>query len=149
MKRPLLWLVLPLFLSNCLGYKEVSLQEVQAVSLQQLDPDGIWFTVDAVIENPNGYRIKARDPDVDLFVNGSSIGKARIDSVITLEKHSTQLYSIPVHVAVSDKQMTAILLASAFSGKATLGAKGTLVGQAGPLKRRFPFEVEHMLEFER
>lgn len=141
-------LLAPLLLlsSGCVGYKEVSLKEVLSVEFGRLDRNGIDLTVDAVIDNPNGYRIKARDPDVDLFINGIGVGKARIDSVLTLEKWSARAYAIPVHVDVDQGQLSSLLLMSALSGSARVGAKGTLVGQAGPFRHRFPFEVEEVLE---
>ena len=39
-----------------------------------------------------------------------------------------------------------IMLGSALSGEATIGAKGTVVGQAGLLRKRFPFELEDKVQ---
>jgi LEA14-like dessication related protein len=147
MKYALLFL-LPVVLSSCFGYKEVSLREVRSVELRRIDDHGVSFTVEAVINNPNDYRIKARDPDVDLFVNGKPMGKATIDSVLTLDKHSERSYFVPVTAIISGDQLTGIVLAGMLTGRVMLRAQGSMVGQVGLFRRRFPFELEQEVELD-
>jgi LEA14-like dessication related protein len=136
-----------LLLTSCFSYKEVTLREIRSVELEQLSDSSITFTVQAVIDNPNGYRIKARDTDLDLYVNGAHVGKATIDTLMTLDRRIAQNYTIPVQAQLRSGQMMALLLTTALSGRALLGVKGSIRGQVGLFKRRFPFEMEQEVVF--
>ena len=84
-----------LFFSSCLSYEQVELQDITNVQVDQLDLKGIAVRIDARINNPNGYKIHLLDPDVDLFINGKFIGKGILDTALTLQKRSTQIYFHP------------------------------------------------------
>ncbi len=138
----LLFPLLPLFMGSCLSYKEVVLHDVRDLEVKRLDTKGAAFQVEAVIENPNNYRIKALDPDVDLYLNGTFIGKGLLDSTIVLEKRSTRTYSIPLHAEFKGGSLLVMLISGALSGQMEFAAKGTVAGQAGLIRKRFPFELQ-------
>lgn len=140
--------LLALLFSGCLSYRDVTLVEVRSVATHSISSEGAAFTVEAVIDNPNNYRIKAKDPDVDLYLNGQLIGAATLDSTIVLDRKSSRAYDVHLHATPdNDRFMTALLLA-ALAGKATVGVKGSIVGQAGLLRHRFPFELEQEVRFD-
>lgn len=137
-----------LFLSSCLSYEQVELLDVTNVQVQQLDLKGIAVRIDARINNPNGYKIQLLDPDVDLFINGKFIGKGILDTALTLQKRSTQIYSIPIHAEVAPGSLLGLLLSGTLNSKSVkLGAKGTVVGKAFLVRKQFPFELEEEVEF--
>jgi LEA14-like dessication related protein len=146
LSRASLFLLLTLLLSSCLGYKEVVLQEVKNIEVRSMDAKGVSILLEAVIENPNGYRIKAMDPDVDLFLNGKFIGKGHLDSTLVLEKRSTNTYSIPLHAELNGGSLLGMMLTGALSDGVELKATGTVVGKAGFLRKRFPFELTEQLD---
>ncbi len=133
--RPTLTLLLlgTLLLSGCLSYKEVVMHDIVDVDVRKLDMKGVDLTAHVMLENPNGYRIHVKDPDVDLYLNGTYVGKGILDSSLVLDRKTKRVF----------------LLGGALSGEMNLGAKGTVVGQAGLLRKRFPFDVEEKLEMPR
>ncbi len=135
-------------LPGCLSYREVALRGVEDVQVERLDRQGLSLRVLATIENPNGYRIQVQDPDVDLYLDGTYVGKATLDSTITLEKRSTRAYFVPLHADLSTGGAPAllVLLGAALKGEVLLGAKGSVVGKAFLLRKRFPFEVEQRID---
>lgn len=145
---PVLSLVALVLLPGCLSYREVALRGVEDVQVERLDRQGIALQVLATIENPNGYRIQVKDPDVDLYLDGTFIGKATLDSTITLDKRSTRTYTVPLHADLSTGGASALflILGAALKGEVLLGAKGSVVGKAFLLRKRFPFEVEQRIE---
>ena len=134
-------------LAGCFSYKEVSLLEVKAVQVSELTAEGIAVTGEVTIENPNRYRITARDPDVLLYLNGMPIGKAVLDSVITLERMSTRTYRVPMHAQFSGGVPLIPLMLAAARGEVTLRAQGTIKGRVGLINRRFPFDWEQPIQF--
>jgi LEA14-like dessication related protein len=146
---PLL-LPLLLLLTGCLSYQEVTFNGITDVEVSKLDQSGVAARVTVTLDNPNNFRIHVIDPDVDLFLNEVYIGKAVLDSSLVLEKKSVKDYAVPLHATFDDHgtQAMGAMLAAALTGKAKLKAKGSVVGRAFLLRKRFPFEKEHDFEWE-
>lgn len=139
--------ILPLLFTSCLSYRPVELMEVSHIRVVRMDAKGIAIRVDAKVKNPNNYRIHAQDPDVDLFVNDKFVGKGLLDSVLTLEKQSEQVYSVPLHADLKGGTMLMVLLSGVFGGnELQVAAKGTIVGRVGILRKRFPFAFTEKVE---
>lgn len=149
--RPLFILILlgTLLLSGCLSYKEVVMHDIVDVEVRKLDLKGVDLTAHVMLENPNGYRISVKDPDVDLYLNGTFVGKGLLDSSLVLDRRTKRVYEIPMHAEFKGANLLMMLLGGAISGEMNLGAKGTVVGQAGLLRKRFPFDVEEKLDMPR
>lgn len=144
-----LLLLLPLALTGCLTYEEVTFNGITNVELDRVDRSGVAARVTVALDNPNNFRIHVVDPEVDLYLNDVYIGKAELDSNLVLEKRTVKEYPVPLH-ATFDGQGAAMgaMLTAALSGRAKLKAKGTVVGRAFLLRKRFPFEEEHDLEWD-
>lgn len=143
----LLPLLLSMSLSSCLSYKEVELIDVTDIRVERLDARGVAVRVNALVNNPNNYRIHAQEPDVDLYLNDKFIGKGVLDSVITLLPKTTQVYSIPMHAELQGGSLLMVLLSGALGGnEVKLAAKGTVVGRVGLFRKRFPFEFEETID---
>lgn len=137
---------LVLLLSACTRYEQVELKDITNIQVQRMDAQGIAVRVDALVDNPNNYRIQVLDPDVDLYVNDKFIGKGVLDSALVLEKKSTRVYSIPLHADLQGGSLLMLLLSGALNGnEVKLAAKGTVVGKVGVLRKRFPFEFEETI----
>lgn len=143
----LLPLLLSMSLSSCLSYKEVELIDVTDIRVERMDARGVAVRVNALVNNPNNYRIHAQEPDVDLYLNDKFIGKGVLDSVITLLPKTTQVYSIPMHAELQGGSLLMVLLSGALGGnEVKLAAKGTVVGRVGLFRKRFPFEFEETID---
>jgi LEA14-like dessication related protein len=143
--RAFLLSVLTILLTGCLSYKEVVMHDIVDVELKKLDSKGVSLTALVKLENPNGYRIHVKDPDVDLYLNGTYVGKGYLDTNLVLPKRSSMVHRIPLHAEFKGVNLLMVMLGSALSGEAKIGAKGTVVGQAGVLRKRYPFEVEEQV----
>ena len=143
-----LLLTLLLSLSSCLSYKQVELVDVTNIQVDRMDAKGIALRVDALVDNPNNYRIQVLDPDVDLFVNDKFIGKGILDTALVLSKNSRQVYSIPLHAELQGGALLMVLMSGVFGGnEVKLAAKGTVVGKVGLLRKRFPFVFEERVSY--
>lgn len=137
---------LALLLSACSTYKEVELTDITDAELMGMNNSTIALRVDARIDNPNRFRIAVEDPDVDLFINGSFVGKGMLDSTLVLERKTAKVYPVYLHADLSGGPLIAMLLSGALNGEMKLGAKGTVVGRSGALRKRFPFEMEETID---
>lgn len=143
-------LLIPLLLTGCLSYREVSFKGITDMDVSRFDNGGVAARVMVTLDNPNNFRIHVIDPDVDLFLNDVFIGKATLDSNLVLEKRTTKDYAVPLHASFDGHgaQAMGAMLSAALSGKAKLKAKGTVTGKAFLIRKRFPFEEEHDLNWE-
>jgi len=132
-------------LTSCSSYKEVVLHEVTGGELLGMTAQRIALRVDARIENPNGFRIHVEDPQVELFLNDRFIGNAVLDSALVLDRNATAVYPIHLHADLQGGPLLAMLITSALSGEVKVGAKGTVAGRSGALRKRFPFEVQQVI----
>jgi LEA14-like dessication related protein len=144
----LFFLLLSLSLAACTSYEQVELKDITNIEVDRMDAKGIAVRVDALVNNPNNYRIQVLDPDVDLYVNDKFIGKGILDSALVLEKNSTNVYTIPIHAELQGGALLMVLVSGVFSGtEVKLAAKGTVVGKVGLLRKRFPFEFEERVSY--
>lgn len=143
----LLFLVLPLLLTSCVNYRDVTFHGVRNVNVRPASGSILAFTIDAEVENPNGFRIKLKDPEVDLWYNGQHVGKGSLDSTVVLDKRSRKVY--PVYVSADTKgKLGPILLGglgSLINGTTEVRAAGTVKGQVGIFSKRFPFDIRDTL----
>lgn len=133
---------------GCLTYKEVSFHGITGVQLARVDAKGLALNAQVVLENPNGYNIHVADPDVDVFLNELYLGKATINSKLTLVRKHTDTYNVPLLVDFSQQggsPLTA-LMGAAMAGKATLKVKGHVRGGISLLRKKIPFEKEHVID---
>lgn len=135
-----------LLLTSCFSYQEVVMHDIVDVELKKLDARGVSLTALVKLENPNGYRIHVKDPDVDLYLNGTFVGKGFLDTNLVLPKRSNMVHRVPLHAEFKGVNLLMVMLGSALSKEATIGAKGTVMGQAVLLRKRFPFEVEEKVD---
>ncbi len=146
LRLPLL-LSLVLLFTGCFSYKQVELKDITNISVEKMDGKGIAVRVDALLDNPNGYRIHVLDPDVDLYINDKYIGKGILDSALVLDRKTTRVYSVPLHADLQGGSLLMLLLSGALTGDdVKFGAKGTVVGKAGLIRKRFPFELEEQID---
>jgi len=87
--------------TGCLTYKEVQLKEFKDFEVKSLTKDGIDIVLSAQIENPNSYKISVLDYDLEIFLNGTSLGKPIVQEKLVLPKKSNQVHSLTVTADVS------------------------------------------------
>ncbi|MGV3638390.1 MAG: LEA type 2 family protein [Flavobacteriales bacterium] len=146
--RILLALALVSSATSCTTYEQVELKDITNIQVDRMDAKGIAVRVNALVHNPNNYRIQVLDPDVDLYVNDKFIGKGILDSTLILEKNSTNVYTVPMHAELQGGALLMVLMSGVFNGnQVKLAAKGTVVGKVGLLRKRFPFEFEERVSY--
>ncbi len=148
MRKPSALLLVTILLTSCANFRDVTFHGVRTVELRKMNGNDIALTIEAEVENPNNYRIKLKDPDVDLWYNGQFVGKAVLDSTVVLDKRSTRIYPVYISADTQGKLGPILLggLGSLLNGQAELRASGTVKGQVGIISKRFPFDIRDTLE---
>ena len=132
MVKQLSALLCMVLLASCMNYSAVELVDVQDAQVRKLDASGIAVSVTVQVHNPNNYNISVMDPDMDLYVNNVAMGKATLDTLVTLDPASTRAYALPLHATFTNgpANMLPLLMTAALTGSFKVGLKGTAVGKA-------------------
>lgn len=133
-----------ILLISC-GYKEVELKEIQSVKLEEFSSDGLIVKSKVVIYNPNSFKIKVSNSNIDIFLKNQAIGSAKIDNAVTLAANSTEEHTIIFKSEYKDLNTTALPMLiglTAFGNKELdFKFKGTVTGKVFLFTKKV--EIEH------
>ena len=129
-----------IFFTSCFSYKELELGDVSSVKVNKVANGGIEIQAGMQIKNPNGYKIKVKRIDADLFVNGQKIGKINLSKKVVLPRKSDQLQEFNVNTQLSN--LISAVPSLLFGGNINLQMKGSIKGKVFIFSKRFPLEAE-------
>lgn len=111
----LFWIVcLGVLLNACSVYEDVEFKGITDFKLGKLQGRNVSFTFNALLYNPNGYALKVKPSDLDVFVEDDHYGVIHLDERVKFKRKSETLVEIP---------MTAQLTPGALFKLAALGGK--------------------------
>ncbi len=131
------------FLTSCFDYEDVEFKGVQNIGLEGRSGGNITVRIDMKVNNPNNYNIKIKKSSLDVFVNGSKIGKTKIKNDITLKKNRQDVYSL--YLALNEKELKGSALSSIGSllrGSMKVRIKGNIKAKVYGFGKKFPIDVE-------
>jgi len=88
-------------LSACSSYKDVQFKGTENFKIGQLEGKKLSFTFDAKLLNENGYTIKIKPCDLDLFINEQQMGIIHLDKKVKIKRKSETTVTIPITAELS------------------------------------------------
>lgn len=137
-----------LHLSSCQTYREVEMLGVEGYEVESFDTSGAVIKISVRVKNPNGYKIKITNSDLDLSLNGRSAGKAEIDKKIVLPKRSDMVHTFKVKA--NFKQLAGgftSLIGIMTSGKAKVKVEGWVKAKALGIGRKVDVDFNESVSF--
>jgi len=131
------------FLTSCLDYEDVEFKGVQNVGLEGREGGKVTLRIDMKVNNPNNYNIKIKKSLLDIFINGSKVGKTKIKNDILLKKNRQDVYSI--YLTLGEKELKGSALSSIGSlltGSMKVRIKGDIKAKVYGVGKKFPIDVE-------
>ncbi len=140
--------VVVLFLTSC-NYEDVEVEEITGVNIQKLDKNGISFTANLRVVNPNDYKIKITSTDADLFLDGRMAGKAKLENRIVIPANYNDVIEAKIRTDFEggSLKLIPIILGAAVSKSVDLQAKGTLKAKSFIIGQKFDFDYSHEAKF--
>ena len=147
MKNTYLIFALALLMSSCLTFKEVEFKGVEDFKVEKLTASEGKVRVSVNVDNPNNYKIKIKKADLDLYLGGKNVGKAKLDKKVIIPKKSESTQDV---VIVADNLDLAKAIASNFmpallSGKLNVGVKGKVKAGVFIISKKFDFDVSEKI----
>ncbi len=133
-----------LIFTSCNIYKEVEVKEVRDVRLTEFGSDGLKAEVDVVVENPNSFKLKVTDSDLDVSVNGTNVGKVKLGEKLIIDKSSTNLYTLHFKSDYDDlsPQFLQSLITLIFVNYAEFSAQGYVKGRALMVSKKVKVDLK-------
>ena len=94
--------------SGCSGFDEVSLLNVKDVTYQEFKGNVLKLSITATVDNPNRFKVKFKEANMDLRLNDRIIGTVTQMEPITIAGRSQKDYKI--HVSIEMKDMLSNLM---------------------------------------
>jgi LEA14-like dessication related protein len=82
--------------------KELVYQDVENFSLKKASLDKSMLAMDIRLYNPNGYPLRIKSADIDVFMNGNRLGKLNTSNDCSLPAHDTGAVPVTLEVALKD-----------------------------------------------
>jgi len=131
------------FLTSCFDYEDVDFRGVQNVGIEDRSGGNITVRIDMKVNNPNNYNIKIKKSALDVFVNGSKIGKTKMKKSIVLKKNTEDVY--PLYLTLNEKDLRGSAIASIgsiLSGSMKIRIKGDIKAKVYGIGKKFPIDIE-------
>jgi LEA14-like dessication related protein len=131
------YLGIVLLLSAC-RTQELSYQSIQNFSMEQGAKPSV--VLDIRLYNPNHYSLKLKNADVDVFLNGTSVGKLQVEGTHIAPKLDTFL--LPVKVEVTQNISIPKILQMVMAGDIKIKLTGSMKGGRHGIYVRVPVDYE-------
>ena len=131
------------FLTSCFDYEDVEFKGVQNVGLEGRSEGNITLRIDMKVNNPNNYNIKIKKSALDVYVNGSKVGKTKMKNNIVLKKNYQEVY--PLYLSLSEKELKSSALStigSFLKGSMKIRIKGDIKAKVYGVGKKFPIDIE-------
>lgn len=98
-----------LLLSSCNVYKSVDVGEINDIRFRGMVDNKINLDLKVPIKNPNNFKLKIKDLDLDISLNGKYIGKMRNDTLIVIPSNYEGISTFPVEIQVDNILSSAMM----------------------------------------
>ena len=136
------------FLTACFDYEDVEFRGVQNVGLEGRSEGNITLRIDMKVNNPNNYNIKIKKSALDVYVNGSKVGRTKMKNNIVLKKNYQEVY--PLYLSLSEKELKSSALStigSFLKGSMKVRIKGDIKAKVYGVGKKFPIDIEEPVNF--
>jgi len=127
-----------LAMASCRPAKELQYLGIQNLSMEQGTPPKI--ALDIRLYNPNKYKLKLKNSDVEVFLNGTSVGKLRVEGQHQAPKLDT--FMLPVNVDMSPGVLLQSLMPIIMSGNVQIKLTGVIKGGRHGIYIKVPVNFE-------
>jgi LEA14-like dessication related protein len=157
MKKPIPLLIVLnisfiLTLASC-KYENVEFKEVENFKLDKLSLKEVTGTLVVGISNPNKYKIKITEYDVNMTFNNIDFHAVNPNADIIIPSKSDTLVTVPVNLTVESNLLsfkTIQILTKTLSEKsAELTMKGYLNVRVGLLTKKIPVDEKTVVNFNK
>jgi len=130
-------------ITSCFSYEDVEITRIVSTDVKSFSSESVEVEILLQINNPNNYKISITNSDLNLFLNGSEIGKTIIKEKIVIPKKSNEVHRFTVKLNNKDLTANALpfILSAALGRSMRLTVNGYIKVKAKMISKKIPIEL--------
>jgi LEA14-like dessication related protein len=133
--------VLSFAISTSAQPQPLSYVGVENFKIQQVDKQMASISLDIKLYNPNDFKIKLKDADIDVFIDGNQLGNVQSAEKYEVPKNDTCLVPVILNVALKKILPNALQLVLS-NGIADVKLTGTVKAGRYGIYKKIPLDYE-------
>lgn len=139
-------LIISLLVLSCKVQQPI-IGEPERIQVDEAKLSGAKIRVWLPIENPNNFKFNVKDVSLDIYVNGTKLGKVTHMEKVCLPKKSKASYALKLDIRTKDLAVSSLsVLHDLRSRKVRLGLQGDLIVSKFVFIKKVDIEVEESLD---
>ncbi len=131
MKKIVLIFIVSIFIFTSCKYKEITVGDVQNISISEMTDEYVAVDLFVPINNPNNFGFKISKINLNIGLNGVDLGKAYKMSKVKVPANSNNTYKFTIKVKLkSIANSSMAFLGAMLSNKAKLKLQGYIKAKA-------------------
>lgn len=116
--------------SSCGNFEHINIGEPNEFTVKGFEENYLLVNVNVPVENPTIHKIKIKELDIQVFLNGRYIGKLFIDEKIVINGKENRIYELPVKVRLNNLLGAAFIMMNLKKGqRVDVKFEGTVTGK--------------------
>ena len=135
-------IAMSVLITSCFSYEEVEITKIVSTEVKSFSSESVEVEIVLQINNPNNYKISITNSDLDLFLNGSEMGKAIIKEKIVIPKKSNEVHRFTIKLNNKDLAANTMpfILSAVLGRPMRLTVKGYIKAKAKMISKKIPIE---------
>ncbi len=148
-RKPALWPILILLLTNSCNYSDVEVKEIKRVKINKFDSKGVEITAILHVVNPNNYKVQVTKTDADIYLDGKRAGKAILLQKVVVPGNSDGDIETYIRADFDNGSLSLLpmLINAAIKKKIDIRAAGSVRAKSVIIGRKFDFDETHKAQF--
>ena len=131
----------------CAPLQPLSISNIESVKLLNVKEGLVTIEAQIHIQNPNAYGFTVGASDMDLMLNNSFVGKAKMKDKIRISRKSDKTYTFQVEANMAQLLMNGLMNMGSLKGKSKVRIKGDLkVSKFGIIHKSIPVDLEKAID---
>lgn len=123
-------LFIAILFTSCGNFENINIGEPNEFTVKGFEENHLLVNVNVPVENPTIHKIKIKELDIRVFLNGRYIGKLFIDENIVIKGKESRIYELPVKVRLNNLLGAAFIMMNLKKGqRVDVKFEGTVTGK--------------------
>ncbi len=133
----IIFILLSLLLSTSCSISPVEIKEAESVKIVSFKNDTILFEALFPVNNPNHYRFKITEIELDVLLNGDAVGQIQKIEDLKIPPNRESLQRIQFNMVIPDRITGGLYLLRMITNQAlNIEIKGYILGKALCIKKK-------------
>lgn len=132
-------------LSSCFEVEDLEFNGIEEIKLDKIEKKALDIHLGVKVMNPNGFTVKVKSSEVDVYAEDIMVGKATVNQKIKIIRKKENTYTIPIHVDLEDGVLLKFIK-FALKDKVKVRIKGYVKGSVLGISKKIAIDETKEIE---